>query len=49
MPGVREGIEQAHYAEAEAEVGRVARALARLTALIDSAAADLEAAAKTLG
>jgi N-acetylated-alpha-linked acidic dipeptidase len=49
MPGVREGIEQGHYAEAEAEVGRVARALARLTALIDSAASDLEAAAKTLG
>ena len=42
MPGVREGIEEKHYAEAEAEVVRVARALDRETALINAAAGDLE-------
>jgi len=42
IPGVREGIEDGRYADAEFEVTRVARALARLTALIDSASADLE-------
>jgi N-acetylated-alpha-linked acidic dipeptidase len=42
IPGVREGIEQANYEQAEQEVVRVARALGRLTALIDSASADLE-------
>jgi N-acetylated-alpha-linked acidic dipeptidase len=42
MPGVREGIEQKAYAEAEREVARVARALEREAALIDAAAADLE-------
>ena len=31
MPGVREAIEQAHYAEAEGEVARAAKALMRLT------------------
>jgi N-acetylated-alpha-linked acidic dipeptidase len=43
VPGVREGIEQSRYAEAEGEVVRAARALTRLAALIDSASADLEA------
>jgi N-acetylated-alpha-linked acidic dipeptidase len=42
MPGVREGIEEKHYAEAEMEVVRVAQALDRETALVNAAAADLE-------
>jgi N-acetylated-alpha-linked acidic dipeptidase len=42
MPGVREGIEQKAYAEAEREATRVAKALERETALIDAAAVDLE-------
>ncbi len=42
VPGVREGIEQSKYAEAESEIVRAAGALARLTTLIDSASADLE-------
>ena len=46
VPGVREGIEQGRYDEAESEVARAARALARLTALIDAASADLEGLAK---
>ena len=46
IPGVREGIEDGRYADAEFEVTRVARALARLTALVDSASADLERLAR---
>jgi N-acetylated-alpha-linked acidic dipeptidase len=46
IPGVREGIEDGRYADAESEVTRVARALTRLTTLVDSASADLEALAK---
>ncbi len=42
MPGVREAIEEKHYAEAEAEIARVARALEREQALLDAASADLE-------
>jgi N-acetylated-alpha-linked acidic dipeptidase len=42
MPGVREAIEQKLYAEAEAEIQRVARALEREAALLDAASADLE-------
>jgi N-acetylated-alpha-linked acidic dipeptidase len=42
MPGIREGIEEKHYAEAEKEITRVAQALEDYTAVIDSAAADLE-------
>jgi N-acetylated-alpha-linked acidic dipeptidase len=42
VPGVREGIEQGRYDEAENEVVRVSRALTRLVALVDSASADLE-------
>jgi hypothetical protein len=42
IPGVREGIEDGRYADAEREVTRVAAALTRLTTLIDSAASDLE-------
>ena len=46
VPGVREGIEQARYDEAEGEVVRAASALTRLAALVDSASADLEGLAK---
>jgi N-acetylated-alpha-linked acidic dipeptidase len=46
VPGVREGIEQGRYDEAEAEAVRASRALMRLTALIDKASGDLEALAK---
>jgi N-acetylated-alpha-linked acidic dipeptidase len=46
VPGVREGIEDARYDEAEREVVRVAAALTRLTGLIDSASADLEQLAR---
>ena len=42
VPGVREGIEQGRYDEADSEVVRVSRALMRLVALIDSASMDLE-------
>ncbi len=42
MPGVREGIEQKRYAEAETEAVRVGAALDRLTALIDDVSATLE-------
>jgi N-acetylated-alpha-linked acidic dipeptidase len=42
IPGVRESIEQGSYREAEAEVGRVAQALSRLVALLDSVSAELE-------
>jgi N-acetylated-alpha-linked acidic dipeptidase len=42
MPGVREAIEEKNYAEAEAEIVRVARALEREKTLIEAAAADLE-------
>jgi N-acetylated-alpha-linked acidic dipeptidase len=42
VPGVREGIEQKRYAEAEQEIARVAKALEDEAALIDSAAAMLE-------
>jgi N-acetylated-alpha-linked acidic dipeptidase len=41
VPGVRENIERGHYAEAEPEIARVAQALTRLVALLDSMATDL--------
>ena len=46
MPGVREGIEQKRYAEAEKEVVRLAAALDRETALVNAAAAELEKTAR---
>jgi N-acetylated-alpha-linked acidic dipeptidase len=46
VPGVREGIEQGRYEEAEAEAVRASRALMRLAALIDRASGDLETLAK---
>jgi N-acetylated-alpha-linked acidic dipeptidase len=42
VPGVREGIEEKRYSEAEQEIERVAKALQQESALIDSAAPLLE-------
>jgi N-acetylated-alpha-linked acidic dipeptidase len=42
IPGVREGIEDGRYADADKEVVRASSALTRLTTLIDSASSDLE-------
>jgi N-acetylated-alpha-linked acidic dipeptidase len=42
IPGVREGIEQGQYKEAEAEVSRAAQAILRLVALLDSASTEVE-------
>jgi N-acetylated-alpha-linked acidic dipeptidase len=46
VPGVREGIEQKRYAEAEQEIVRVAKALEDEAALIESAARLLEGAGR---
>jgi len=46
VPGVREGIEQKRYAEAEQEIVRVAKALEDEAALIKSAARELEGAGR---
>jgi N-acetylated-alpha-linked acidic dipeptidase len=46
LPGVREGIEEKHYQEAEKEIIRVAQVLQDYAAAIDSAAGDLEKAGK---
>jgi N-acetylated-alpha-linked acidic dipeptidase len=46
VPGVREGIEQKNYAEADQEIVRVAKALQNESALIDSAAHELEQVGK---
>ena len=42
VPGVREGIEQKRYAEADAEIVRVSKALEDEAAVIESAARELE-------
>lgn len=42
VPGVREGIEQKRYAEAEQEIVRVGKALENESVLIESAAKELE-------
>ena len=42
MPGVREAIEQKRWAEADAEIARVAAVLQAEATLIDSAAEELE-------
>jgi hypothetical protein len=42
VPGVREGIEQKRYAEADEEIVRVSKALENESALIESAARELE-------
>jgi N-acetylated-alpha-linked acidic dipeptidase len=44
VPGVREGIEEKRYSEAEQEIVRVAKALEQESDLIDSAAHLLEQA-----
>ncbi len=46
VPGVREGIEQKRYAEAEQEIVRVSKALLDESALIESAATQLEQAGR---
>ncbi len=46
VPGVREGIEQKRYAEAEQEIVRVSKALENESALIESAARELEKAGR---
>jgi N-acetylated-alpha-linked acidic dipeptidase len=42
MPGVREGIEEKEYAQAETEAARLAKAIERSAALAEGAAAELE-------
>jgi N-acetylated-alpha-linked acidic dipeptidase len=42
VPGVREGIEQKRYAEADAEIVRVSKALEDEAGVIDAAARELE-------
>ena len=42
MPGVREAIEQKKYAEADTEIARVAKALEREAALLDSISSSLQ-------
>src|SRR6266853_790404 len=46
VPGAREGIEQKRYAEAEQEIVRVGKALENESALIESAARELEGAGR---
>jgi N-acetylated-alpha-linked acidic dipeptidase len=46
VPGVREGIEQKRYAEADQEIVRVSKALENEAALIESAAHELDGAVK---
>jgi N-acetylated-alpha-linked acidic dipeptidase len=46
VPGVREGIEQKKYAEAEQEIRRVAKVLEAEAALVDSASQMLEQAGR---
>ena len=46
VPGVREGIEQKRYAEAESEIVRVSKALEGEAVLIESAARELDGVAK---
>ena len=48
LPGVREGIEQRQYKDAEAEIARAAKVLERETALVNAAAADLERLARAV-
>ena len=44
IPGVREAIEQRHWDEATSEIVRISKVLDAETALINSAAAELEQA-----
>jgi len=47
VPGVREGIEQKHYADADAEIVRAGAAIQREADLVNTAAADLESLKST--
>ena len=47
VPGVREGIEQKQYADAEAEIARAAAAIQREADLVNAAASDLESVRST--
>ncbi len=42
VPGVREAIEQKQYGAVDSEIARAARAISRVAALVDAAAAELE-------
>jgi N-acetylated-alpha-linked acidic dipeptidase len=46
IPGVREAIEQERYDEADAEIGKVAKALEDEASLVDSVSTDLEGLVK---
>lgn len=46
MPGIREGIEEKRYDEAEKEIGKVGQVLDAESKLIDQASAELEKATK---
>jgi N-acetylated-alpha-linked acidic dipeptidase len=46
LPGIREGIEEKRYQEAENEINKVSRALQDYAAAIDSVASELEKAGK---
>jgi len=46
LPGVREGIEEKRYAEADKEIERVSKALNDYAAVVDEAAATFEQATK---
>jgi N-acetylated-alpha-linked acidic dipeptidase len=46
LPGIREAIEEKHWAEADSEIVRVANVLDGESALINSAAAELEQASR---
>jgi N-acetylated-alpha-linked acidic dipeptidase len=46
LPGVREAIEEKRWAEAEAEILRVAAVLDNESALINAAAAEVEQAGR---
>ena len=46
LPGIREGIEEKRYQEAEKEITRVAQALQDYAAAVDAAAAELEKAGR---
>jgi N-acetylated-alpha-linked acidic dipeptidase len=46
LPGIREAIEEKHWAEADSEIVRVANVLENESALINAAAAELEQAGR---
>lgn len=46
LPGIREGIEEKRYQEAEKEINKVAKALEAYASAIDAASTDLEKAGK---